>query len=150
MSQSLSKIYTHLVFATKDRADIIPTDNLSDVHAYIAEILNKNGCHAIAVGGTTNHVHILYVQSSVLSLSDTVRIIKSNTSKWINSKNGKFTFFCWQDGYGAFSISESHVNQVVKYIHNQQEHHKHVSYKDEFRRLCQIFNINLDERYVWN
>ena len=105
MSQSLSKIYIHLVFATKGRADLLPLNHLGEIHAYIAETLNNNGCKAIAVGGTTNHVHILYVQSKSMSLSDTVRLVKSCSSKWINEHGSKFSLFGWQDGYGAFSIS---------------------------------------------
>ena len=147
MSQSLSKIYIHLVFATKGRADLLPLNHLGEIHAYIAETLNNNGCKAIAVGGTTNHVHILYVQSKSMSLSDTVRLVKSCSSKWINEHGSKFSLFGWQDGYGAFSISNSHVDDVVRYIKNQMEHHKRVSFEDEFRRVCQLYNVNLDERY---
>ena len=80
MAQSLSKIYTHLVFATKGRTETLPKEHLKEVHAYIAEILNNNGCKAVAVGGTANHIHILYVQSKTLSLSETVRIVKSCSS----------------------------------------------------------------------
>ena len=149
MGQSLSKIYTHLVFATKGRAEILPKEHLNEVHAYIAETLNKNGCKAIAVGGTANHIHILYIQSKTMSLSETVRVVKSCSSKWINEHTCCLSFFCWQDGYGAFSISNSHVDDVVRYIQNQLEHHKRVSFEDEFRKICAKYNVALDERYAW-
>ena len=89
MSQSLAKLYVHLVFSTKGRTDTLPKQHLDEVHAYVAEILNTNYCPAIQVGGTANHIHILYIQSKTMTLSDTVRLVKSNSSKWINEKNGK-------------------------------------------------------------
>lgn len=150
MPQSLSKIYTHLVFSTKGRTETIPKGHLKEVHAYVAEILNNNHCPAICVGGTANHIHILYIQDKTKALSETVRIVKANSSKWINEKNGRFNPFCWQDGYGAFSISQSHVDAVVKYITSQEEHHHKTTFEEEFRRLCEISDASLDERYAWD
>ena len=83
-------------------------------------------------------------------MSDTVRIVKANSSKWINEKNGKYNPFCWQDGYGAFSISQSHVDAVKSYIQNQESHHAKVSFQDEFRRLCQLYDVELNEQYAWD
>ena len=104
MSQSLAKIYIHLVFSTKGRTDTIPRANLEDVHAYMAEIFNNHGCPAIQVGGTTNHVHILFLLGKQVNLSEMVRTVKSSTSRWINEKTGNpFRHFAWQDGYGAIS-----------------------------------------------
>ena len=150
MSQSLAKLYVHLVFSTKERTDTLPKQHLDEVHAYVAEILNTNHCPAIQVGGTANHIHILYIQSKTMTLSDTVRLVKSNSSKWINEKNGKYNPFAWQDGYGAFSISQSHVDAVQKYIKGQAEHHAKIDFKDEFRRLCKLYDVELDERYAWD
>ena len=150
MSQSLAKLYVHLVFSTKGRTETLPKQHLSEVHAYVAEILNQNHCPAIVVGGTANHIHILYVQSKTMTLSDTVRLVKSNSSKWINEKNGHFNPFAWQDGYGAFSISQSHVDAVTNYIKGQEEHHAKTSFQDEFRRLCQLYDVELNEKYGWD
>lgn len=150
MPQSLAKIYTHLVFSTKGRTETIPKQHLAEVHAYVAGILNDNKCPAVKVGGTANHIHILFVQNRTMALSDVVRFVKSNSSKWINEKNGKYNPFCWQDGYGAFSISNTHVDAVVNYIANQEEHHKGVSFQDEFRKICQQCGVEYDERYVWD
>lgn len=150
MPQSLAKIYTHLVFSTKGRTETIPKQHLADVHAYVARILNDNKCPAVKVGGTANHIHILFVQNRTMALSDVVRIVKSNSSKWINEKNGRLNPFCWQDGYGAFSISNTHVDAVVNYIANQEEHHKGVSFQDEFRKICKQCGVEYDERYVWD
>lgn len=150
MSQSLAKLYVHLVFSTKGRTETLPKQHLDEVYRYIAEILNSNHCPAIQIGGTANHIHILYIQSKTMTLSDTVRLIKSNSSKWINEKSGRYNSFSWQDGYGAFSISQSHVEAVQSYIKRQEEHHKKVDFKDEFRRLCHIYDVGIDERYVWD
>lgn len=150
MPQSLAKLYTHLVFSTKGRTETLPKNHLEEIHKYVAEILNNIHCPAIQVGGISNHIHILYIQSKTMTLSDTVRLIKTNSSKWINERNGRFNHFSWQDGYGAFSVSQSHVEAVQNYIKGQEEHHKCVDFKDEFRRLCNIYGVNLDERYVWD
>ena len=150
MSQSLSKIYTHLVFSTKGRTDTLPKQHLTEIHAYVAEILNQHHSPAICVGGTSNHIHILVILNKTMSVSDTVRVEKANSSKWINKKNGKNYLFCWQDGYGAFSISQNHVDAVKHYIETQEEHHAKIDFKDEFRRLCGIYGVGLDERYAWD
>ena len=148
MPQSLAKLYVHLVFSTKDRTETLPKQHIEEVHSYIAGILNNNHCPAIQIGGTTNHIHILYIQSKTMTLSDTVRLVKSNSSKWINEKNGKFNVFAWQNGYGAFSISQSHIEAVRNYIKTQKEHHSKINFKDEFRRLCEIYDAPLDEQYA--
>ena len=150
MSQSLSKLYIHLVFSSKNRADAIPQQHLAEVHAYIAGILKDHKCPAICVGGTSNHVHILFVLDRNKPLTEIVRTVKSSTTRWINGKSPIFTHFCWQDGYGAFSVSQSHVPAVTDYIKGQEEHHKTVSFQDEFRRLCKLYNVGLDERYAWD
>ena len=150
MSQSLSKLYVHLVFSTKDRIDMIPPNELSNVHAYVAEVFNAQHNPAICVGGTTNHIHILFVLNKTTTIADIVRVVKSTTSKWINTQRGMMSRpFCWQEGYGAFSVSNSHVEAVADYIRGQEEHHKQMSFQDEIRRMCQLYHIDLDERYAW-
>lgn len=150
MPQSLAKNYIHLVFSTKGRTETIPKQHLKEVHAYVAEILNNNHCPALCVGGTANHIHILYVLSKTMTLSDSVRLVKANSSKWINERNGRFNPFCWQDGYGAFSISQGHIEAVKQNISNQEEHHKGVDFMDEFRNICNMYGVGLDERYAWD
>ena len=151
MPQSLSKIYVHLVFSTKGRTETIPKTHLAEVHAYVAEIFNNHGCPAIQVGGTANHIHILFLLGKQVNLSEIVRTVKSSTTRWINEKNNNpFHKFFWQEGYGAFSVSNSHVDAVVAYIKGQEEHHKKVSFQDEFRKICQLYKAELDERYAWD
>lgn len=150
MPQSLSKQYLHLVFSTKGRTDTLPKSNLSEVYAYVAGILNETGCPTIAVGGTSNHLHLLFVLSRTTALSDVVRTVKSNSAKWLNARGGLLHHFAWQDGYAAFSISQSHVKAVRQYIFTQEEHHKRVKFQDEYRRLCRLYDAGLDERYAWD
>ena len=151
MPQSLSKIYVHLVFSTKGRTETIPKTHLAEVHAYVAEIFNNHGCPAIQVGGTANHIHILFLLGKQVNLSEIVRTVKSSTTRWINEKNNNsFHKFFWQEGYGAFSVSNSHVDAVFNYIKGQEEHHKKVSFQDEFRKICQLYKAELDERYAWD
>lgn len=148
MAQSLSKVYIHLVFSTKNRIHLLPQEHLNELHQHVREIIAMNDCVPIEVGGTTNHIHILYVQSKIQSMSQSVRSFKMYSSKWVNQHTGRHDF-SWQEGYGAFSISASHVEAVSEYIRNQEEHHKRVSFEDEFCRLCRLFNVKIDERYVW-
>ena len=150
MPQSLTKCYVHIVFSTKDRANLIPKMRLDDVHAYIGGIINGTGCHSICVGGTENHVHILCALSRTISISELVRTVKANSSKWIHEHLGLLRFFHWQEGYGLFSISHSHVEAVRQYIMTQEEHHRGVSFKDEYLRLLQLFQIEYNEQYVWD
>ncbi len=151
MSQTLAKNYIHLVFSTKGRTETVPKQHLTEIHSYMAGILNANKCPAICVGGTPNHVHLLFCLGRSKALSDVVRTLKSCSSQWINERNGSpFNHFCWQDGYGAFSISQSHVPTVSQYIDSQEEHHKKVSFQDEFRRICALYHAGLDERYAWD
>lgn len=150
MAQSLSKLYVHLVFSTKGRTDTLPKQHLEDVHKYVAAIMNDIKCPAICVGGTSNHIHILYIQNKTMAPADVVRTVKANSSKWINEHNGLMNHFCWQDGYGMFSISNGHVDAVINYINIQEEHHKDVSFQDELRKIFKQCGVEYDERYVWD
>ena len=115
MAQSLAKIYIHLVFSTKGRTDTIPKAHLAEVHAYMAEIFNNHGCPAIQVGGTANHVHVLFLLGKQVNLSEIVRTVKSSTSRWVNEKNGNpLRHFGWQDGYGALTSSTSFAPRAFK------------------------------------
>ena len=151
MPQSLSKIYVHLVFSTKGRTETLPTKHLSEVHSYVAQILNNTKCPALCVGGIANHIHILFVLNKTMALSDIVGQIKSCTTRWINQKDANpLHYFCWQDGYGAFSVSQSQVPAVINYIQRQEEHHRKYTFQDEFRRFCQLYDAPIDERYAWD
>ena len=105
---------------------------------------------AICVGGIANHVHLLFILSRTNTLADIVRLLKSNSSKWINEHNGLLNQFCWQDGYGAFSVSQSQVKKVVDYIENQETHHHTKTFKEEYKQLLDAYGIGYDEKYMWD
>ena len=149
MPQSLCQIYVHLVFSTKDRAGWIPSNVQPRLHAYLAGTLNAIGCPAVQVGGMPDHIHILFRLSRTVSISDVVKNVKVESSKWMKDE-GQVGHFAWQAGYGAFSVSASRVDEVTRYIQNQAEHHRTKTFQDEFRRLLELYQVEYDEAYVWD
>ena len=134
MSQSLSKMWTHLIFSTKDRYPFLSKAEIrKETHAYIAGILRKHNCVPLIVGGVADHVHSLFALSKNHSIAEIVYEVKRGSSKWIKTQDSAFRTFHWQSGYGAFSVSQSHVEQVRKYITEQERHHRRHTFQDEFR-----------------
>jgi REP element-mobilizing transposase RayT len=151
MPQSLVQIYVHIVFSTKDREPFLVDPAFREqLHGYLKGICDNQGSPSIRIGGVEDHVHILCRLSKTLDVSTLLREIKRDSSKWIKEENPACRDFYWQNGYGAFSISPSHVNPVKAYIEDQIEHHRHETYQEEFRRLCRKYGIEIDERYVWD
>lgn len=148
MSQSLAKNYIHLIFATKYRENIIKQTDLAELYAYITGILNHIDCPMICIGGTTNHVHVLCVLNKNMALSKMVEEVKRSSSKWIKSKDPFYRQFGWQNGYGAFSVSQSKVEIVVKYIQNQEEHHKKMLFVDELKMFLREYGVEYKEEYL--
>src|SRR5437868_4063426 len=134
MSQSLSRLWTHLIFSTKDRYPFLLQPQVREqTHSYIAGILRKHNCPTLLVGGVADHVHSLFALSKNHSIAEIVYEVKRGSSKWIKTQGAEFGKFHWQNGYGAFSISQSHVEQVKRYIAGQERHHRRVTFQDEFR-----------------
>ena len=151
MPQSLAQIYLHIVFSTKHRKSFLEDNAIREqCHAYLAGVCKNLRCPALIVGGVEDHVHILNRHSKNISVADFLRDLKRSSSEWIKMLNPTLSSFRWQNGYGAFSISPSHVEDVRNYILGQTEHHRHESFKDEFRRLCRKYGVEIDERYVWD
>jgi REP element-mobilizing transposase RayT len=150
MSQSLCQVYLHIVFSTKSRARILQNPDLrSKTHAYLAGTCRNLNSPSIIVGGVEDHVHLLCRLGKTLSISELVRELKRESSKWLKEQSPDLAAFYWQNGYGAFSISPAHVEPLRKYIANQERHHKKESFQDEFRRLLAKYGIEYDERYIW-
>jgi REP element-mobilizing transposase RayT len=147
MPQSLARNVIHLIFSTKNREPFITPAIRDRLHAYIAGTVNQLGCHAIKVGGVADHVHILFVLAKTLPLSKAVEEIKKGSSKWMK-ENGEPRFY-WQSGYGAFSVGGDGEDGVANYIANQEQHHRELSFQDEFRRFLSKHRIAWEERYVW-
>ncbi|HYG78317.1 MAG TPA: IS200/IS605 family transposase [Planctomycetota bacterium] len=150
MGQSYSSILIHTVFSTKHREPTIPDDIAPELYKYMATVLKTNECPALIIGGTNNHVHLLHTLSRTIAMSSLIEELKSDSSKWIKQRSPLSKSFYWQSGYGAFSIGQSGVAALEKYIRLQKQHHEKKTFEDELRELCVKYNVKLDERYAWN
>jgi len=151
MAQSLVQIYLHTVFSTKNRHPFLKNKETRErLHAYLAGICRNLDCPALIIGGIEDHVHLLTRHSKNISVADFLRELKRDSSKWIKTSGTDFKRFSWQNGYGSFSVSPSHVPAVEKYIEGQEGHHRRETYQDEYRRLCRKYGVEIDERYVWD
>jgi putative transposase len=151
MSQSLVQVYLHIVYSTKERRPFLQNQDLRhSLHSYLAGACRNLETPSLKVGGVEDHIHILCRMAKVISISDLIKELKRESSKWVKQQKSVLRRFYWQSGYGAFSVSPSHVDGLIGYINNQKEHHKHESFQDEFRRLCKKYGVTIDERYVWN
>jgi len=148
MPQSLAKVLVHLVFSTKNRERLVPRDFLPNLHAYLVGTLANLKSPSLQTGGTPDHVHTLFNLGRTVALSEVVEELKKSSSKWMKTQG--VPTFAWQAGYGAFSVSESQVAAVVRYIQNQEEHHRVVSFQEEVRRFLDEHRIAYDERYIWD
>lgn len=151
MSQSLAQIYVHIVFSTKNREPFL-TDRAfrQRLHAYLKGICENQGSPSLRIGGVEDHVHILCRLSKTLDVSTLVRELKRDSPKWVKENDPRLAEFHWQNGYGAFSVSPGHIDALINYIIAQEEHHRHETFQDEFRRLCKKYGIEIDERYCWD
>jgi len=150
MSQSLSNVLLHLVFTTKNRQAWIDTQIEQELFPYLATICKELGCPAHKIGGADDHVHIACSLSRTETLAKLLSTVKANSSKWIKGKGPQYEKFSWQNGYGAFSIGQSQLDSLRAYIGNQREHHRRESFQDEFRKLLTKYQVEYDERYVWD
>jgi len=148
MPQSLVKMLVHMVWSTKDRVRIIPPDFEPQLYGYISGIITNNSGRMIIAGGDADHIHLL-ASIGRIDIAELIGDIKRDTSSWIKKQDPRLSGFYWQRGYGAFSIGQSQVPTVSRYIRNQKEHHRTQSYQDEFRSLCRKYEIEIDERYCW-
>ncbi|MBP1618348.1 MAG: tnpA [Bacteroidetes bacterium] len=149
MGQSLVKNYIHIVFSTKYRAPMIYPPYESELHHYLGGVCKNLECLPIKIGGYTDHIQILCMLSKKISLMKLVEEIKSHSSKWFKTKNESLRNFYWQDGYGAFSVNPSEVDTVIAYIENQHEHHSKKTFQDEYRAFLKKYQVEYDEKYVW-
>ena len=150
MPQSLASVLFHIVFSTKDHWTFVDKKIAPDLHAYLAKTCNELKCPAIQVGGVEDHVHILCRFGRTITIADLLEEIKKRSSKWIKTQGLGYQKFYWQKGYGVFSISEPSIDAVRRYIQNQQEHHRVTTFKDEYRAFLKKYNMEYDERYVWD
>ncbi len=150
MGQSLVQNYIHIVFSTKHRQPLIHPPYEQELHAYMGGTCKSLDCPVLIVGGYTDHIHILCMLSKKMALMTLVQKIKAHSSKWIKTKGDSLQNFYWQDGYGAFSVNPREVDVVIEYIKNQHEHHRKRSFKEEYRLFLKQYQVEYDERYVWD
>jgi len=140
----------HLVFSTKNRTPLILDAIRDELHAYMSGIIKNQNGQLVKVGSVSDHIHLLLVHPRTCAPAELVKEIKTASTIWIKSKGAEYQYFHWQAGYAMFSISPSHKEAVEKYIANQSEHHRHISFQDEYRKLLEKNNIEWSEGYVWD
>ncbi|MEI6946955.1 IS200/IS605 family transposase [Paraflavisolibacter sp. H34] len=149
MSQSLVKNYIHLIFSTKNRQPFISEQLQPELYQYLGGICNSLDCKPIKIGGYIDHVHLLCLLSKKIALVTLLEEVKSHSSKWIKTKGETLRQFYWQNGYGAFSVNPTEVDVVVEYIEHQKEHHRVKTFQEEYRAFLKKYQMEYDERYVW-
>ena len=151
MPQSLSRVYLHLVFSTKDRQPWLKHADLRNhLHSYLAATLKNLDSNPVEVGGVADHVHILSLLPRTRTIAELVKETKRVSTNWLHEQAANLKDFHWQAGYGAFSVSQSNVEDVSTYIRNQEEHHRRISFQDEYREFLRKQAIDYDEKYVWD
>jgi REP element-mobilizing transposase RayT len=150
MPSTYTNLLYHIVFSTKQRIPLIADDWKEELYRYIGGIIRAEGGVALEIGGANDHIHILAKFKASVSVADMLNKIKANSSKWANDHKMKMRKFGWQEGYAAFSVSESRVPDVKEYIQNQEEHHRKHTYQEELLALLERHGIEYDPRYLWD
>jgi REP element-mobilizing transposase RayT len=150
MPQSLSHVIVHIIFSTKNREPWIDPSVRPRLHAYLATVGRDNGSHVYRVGGVADHVHIVCTLPRTVSQSDLLEEIKKHSSRWIKELDPKLRGFAWQRGFGIFSVSHSRLDEVIAYVETQEEHHRKITFQEEYRRFLTKHGIAFDEKYVWD
>jgi len=150
MSHTYTQLLTHIVFSTKDRFPSIDAELQSRIFPYMGGIIRELKGKPILVNGVADHVHILAGLPARIAVSDVLRTVKANSSRWVHEQFPARSKFAWQTGYGAFSVSHNDLEKVRRYIENQKEHHRHVTFQEEVLTFLKEYEIEYDERYLWD
>ena len=150
MSHTYTQLYTHIVFSTKNRFPFIDKELRTRIFPYMGGIIRELDGKPILVNGVADHIHILAALPARMAVSDVLRTIKTNSSKWVHEQFPVRSKFAWQTGYGAFSVSCRDVESVRDYIANQEEHHRHVTFQEEVLQFLKEYEVKYDERYLWD
>ena len=149
MSHTYTNLLTHVIFSTKDREPLITAALQDDLLAYLGGIVRELGGALRAANARPDHVHLLCSLPPILATADALRVVKTNSSRWVH-RNRRLTGFEWQTGYGAFSVSHSLAPAVVRYIGNQEKHHRRVTFQEDLIAFLKKNGIAYDERYIWS
>ena len=150
MPQSLSQILVHLVFSTKNRQPLLSDEIRNELHAYIGGIIEIQKGNLLKAGSVVDHMHLLIAHPRTCAPADLVQEIKTGSSKWLKNKSPQFADFQWQSGYGIFSISPTHRLDLEQYLANQAEHHRKITFQEEYCHLREKYGIQFDHRYLWD
>lgn len=150
MPQSLTKLYAHLIFSTKNRKPFLDDEIRPRVHAYLVTIVRDSDSPFVVVGGVADHVHILFDMGKMIAPVKVVEQVKRESSKFVKTLGPKYGAFFWQRGYGMFSVSPTHRDDVEAYVRTQEEHHRKVTFQEEYRSFLKRYGIVFDETYVWD
>ncbi|OBX21691.1 MULTISPECIES: IS200/IS605 family transposase [Bizionia] len=148
MANTYTQIHIQTVFAVKNRQSLIQYEWEDELYKYMTGIIQNNGHKVLQVNGVSGYIHIVFGMRPVQSLSDLMKQVKQDSLRWINNKGFLKEKFSWQAGYSAFSYSKSEVSNVVNYIKNQEQHHKTITFQDEYLQLLKDLNMDYDERYI--
>jgi putative transposase len=149
MANTYTQIYVQIVFAVQGRQNLIPRQHNDELQKYMTGIISGQGQKVIAINNMPDHFHILVGQTPNVALSDLVRGIKAGSSGFINDRRWALGRFSWQEGFGAFSYAHSQLDAVIRYIQNQQEHHRRTTFQEEYLEFLKRFNVPHDERYTF-
>lgn len=149
MANTYTQLYFHIVFAVKGRNNLIATSFKVELYKYITGIINNKNQKLMIINGVPNHIHLLIGTKPNCNLSDLIRGIKANSSRWVNENKYILGKFEWQRGFGAFTVSQSAINKVIVYIKNQEEHHKKKTFKEEYIGFLEAYEIPFEEKYIF-
>jgi putative transposase len=150
MPQSLSLVIAHIIFSTKDRFPCLDSATRPHLHAYLATVARNSKCETYRVGGTGDHVHLAVRLARTISIAELVEELKTSSSKWLKTPRPELRRFAWQRGYGAFSVGQNELEELIAYVGNQQEHHKVRTFQEEYLALLKQYGVQYDERYIWD
>ena len=148
MSQSFVQIYVHITFRTKNSINFISEEIEEELYSYIGDILRNYSSISIQIGGMSDHIHLLCTLPKTMALPKLVEEVKKSSSKWMKTKGSKYEKFFQQDGYGGFSVSSSKMETVKRYILSQKEHHRKMSFIEEYKRFLDEYGIEYDDKYI--
>ncbi|MDR1343571.1 MAG: IS200/IS605 family transposase [Prevotellaceae bacterium] len=149
MANTFTQIHIHAVFAVQNRISLINKSWQERLYKYIIAVMQKHGHKVLSIGGMPEHVHILFGFRPTQALSNLIQEVKRDSSEWVNKEKLVMGRFSWQEGYGAFSYSKSHISLVVEYIENQEQHHIKKTFLDEYKKILKDFNLEYDEKYIF-
>jgi REP element-mobilizing transposase RayT len=150
MATTYSKLIYHIIFSTKGREPLISARLCRELYAYIGGIVRAQKCMMVEIGGMPDHLHLVIRMRPDISVSEMIRLVKANSSKWVNERPDPTGRFAWQDGYGAFSVSLSQLSGVCEYVRRQAEHHRTRTFQEEYVEFLRRHEIEFDEAYLWS